>query len=187
MRLERLRRALLAAGVAWLGCSGDPLERLRAHTYPPTFEYIPADRLQSTMWKLADHADRLDRLMRRSGSGGEDLQAQVIMQLTEMERAAQALGSGEWPSNHPRVTRNVRRFREDLDTARRAASLDPPNYFFAGSIAGACLHCHADEPQQEDRPEHWPRPPAERGVRPGSRRPRRRAPRPARSGGGRAS
>jgi hypothetical protein len=189
MRPERLPCALVAAAaaVAWLGCSGDPLERLRAHTYPPNFEYIPAERLQSTMWQLADHAGRLDRLMRLSEVPDESLQIQVIAQLTEMERAAAALGSGEWPSNHPRVTRNIARFREDLETARRAAALDPPNYFFAGSIAGACLHCHVDEPQ-EGRPEHWPRQPPERGVRPGSPRPRRRAaPRPARSAGGRAS
>jgi hypothetical protein len=153
----RLRRALpaLAAGVAWIGCSPGAREGLREHTYPPSFNYIPAERLQSTMWILADHAAQLDRLMRRPDEAGETLQAQVILQLTEMERSAEALGPGGWPSNHPRVSRNVDTFRQDLEAARHAAALDPPNYFLAGSVAGACVHCHADE-APERRPETWP-------------------------------
>ena len=147
MRCEILRRALLAlaAGIAWLACSPGALERLRGHTYPPNFNYIPADRLRSSMWELADHASQLDRLMRQSHDGGEPLREQVILQLTEMDRAARVLGPGGWPSNHPRVSRNIDRFRQDLEAARHAAELDPPNYFLAGSVAGACMHCHGPE------------------------------------------
>jgi len=147
MQRELLRRAvpLLAAACAWLACSPGGLERLREHTYPPSFNYISAEQLQSTMWKLADHASRLDQLMRASRDGDETLRAQVIWQLTEMDRAAASLGPAGWPSNHPRVSRNVDGFRRDLEAARHAVELDPPNYFLAGSVSGACVHCHAAE------------------------------------------
>jgi hypothetical protein len=140
-----LRRGLAALAVAgaWLGCAPDGLERLRAHTYPPTFTYISDEQLRSTMWKLADHASQLDRLMRASHDGGEALRAQVIWQLTEMDRAAAALGPTGWPTNHPRVSRNVETFRREVEAARHAAELEPPNYFLAGSVSGACVQCHA--------------------------------------------
>ena len=147
MHRDPLQRAclLLAAGGVWLACSPGGLERLREHTYPPSFNYISAEQLQSTMWKLADHASRLDGLMRASRDGNEALRAQVIWQLTEMDRAAESLGPAGWPSNHPRVSRNVDAFRRDLEAARHAVELDPPNYYLAGSVSGACVHCHAAE------------------------------------------
>jgi hypothetical protein len=144
MQREPLRRALraLAPGIAWLGCSSASLERVREHTYPPTFNYISEDQLQSTMWDLAAHAAELDRLMRESHAADENLQQQVVFQLTELTRVAEAMGPGDWPSNHPRVSRNIGQFRRDLEAARHAAELDPPNYFLAGSVTGACIHCH---------------------------------------------
>jgi hypothetical protein len=147
MHRSPLRRAalLLALGGAGLGCTQVELEQLREHTYPPSFNYISAEQMQSTMWQLADHAAKLDRLMRTSGDGDEALRAQVIWRLAEMERVALALGPGDWPSNHPRVSRNVESFRSELESARRAAELDPPSYFLAGSVSGACVQCHADD------------------------------------------
>lgn len=137
--------AALAAAGAWLACAPGGLEGLRKHTYPPTFTYISDEQLRSTMWRLADHASQLDRLMRAPHDGGEALRAQVIWQLTEMDRAAVALGPTGWPTNHPRVSRNVEGFRRELEAARHAAELDPPNYFLAGSVSGACVQCHAGE------------------------------------------
>jgi hypothetical protein len=77
----RIVPVLLTAACAWLAFSSAGLERLREHTDPPSFRYIPKAKLQSTIWKLADHA----------------------------------------------------------------AQLDPPNYFLAGSVSGACVHCRAGE------------------------------------------
>ena len=147
MQRELLCRAvpLLAAACAGLACSPGGRERLREHTYPPSFHYISKEQLQTTMWKLADHATQLDRLMRASRDGNEVLRAQVILQLTEMDRAAADLEPAGWPSNHPRVSRNLEGFRRDLEAARHAAELDPPNYFLAGSVSGACVHCHSAE------------------------------------------
>jgi hypothetical protein len=144
MRFESTPLAFLAlaAGLGWLACSPTALERLREHTYPPSFNYIPEDQLKSTMWELAAHAAELDRLMRQSKLAGPALQEQVIFQLTELERVAEALGPGDWPSNHPQVSRNIEHFRRDIELARSTAALEPPNYFLAGSVAGTCVHCH---------------------------------------------
>jgi hypothetical protein len=62
------------------------------------------------------------------------------MQITSRE-----LGPQDWPSNHPKVARNVGRFRKDLANAQRAVQVDPPSYYLAGSVSGACMHCHGDE------------------------------------------
>ena len=135
----------LAVGSGPLGCSEHARERLREHTYPPSFNYIPQERLRSTMWDLAYHVTQLDQRMRDPKVGGDALQLEVIRELDEIQRAAAALGPGDWPSNHPQVSRNIDAFRNDLYAARRAAEVRPPNYFLAGSIAGACTNCHLAE------------------------------------------
>jgi hypothetical protein len=147
MRLHFPHRALLAlaASLASLACSPAARERLREHTYPPSFNYITQEQLHAAMWQLADHSAQLDRLMREPGAGDEPLQARVILELGEMERAAAELGPGGWPSNHPLVSRNIDRFRQDLADARHAAALEPPSFFLAGSVSGACMHCHGGE------------------------------------------
>ena len=38
--------------------------------------------------------------------------------------------------------RRLRTLADDLRAARTAAEHDPPNYFLAGSVSGACLYCH---------------------------------------------
>jgi hypothetical protein len=141
LRLAFLALALVVGSVP-LGCSEHARERLREHTYPPSFNYIPEERLRSTMWDLAYHVAQLDQQMRGPKVGGDALQLEVIRELDEIQRAAAALGPGDWPSNHPQVSRNIDAFREDLDAARRAAAGQPPNYFLAGSIAGSCTNCH---------------------------------------------
>ena len=135
----------LAASLVASACSAGALERLRGHTYPPSFRYIPREELRSAMWRLADGSARLDRLMRASAGGDEALQGWVIRELQGMESAAAELGPEGWPSNHPRVSRHIDRFRQDLADARHAAELDPPGYFLAGSVSGACMHCHEGE------------------------------------------
>ena len=141
MSRSRLRPALLALAVCAgpLACSESAREQLREHTYPPSFNYVPEDRLRSAMWDLAYHVAELDRRMRDPALGGEALQLQVIHELTEMQRAAGALGPGEWPSNHPQVSRNIDAFRDDLADALRTASVQPPRRFVAMTL-GLGLH-----------------------------------------------
>ena len=144
MRPRPPHRALvaLAAALGSLACSGDPLEQLRAHTYPPSFTYIPEEKLHDTMWQLADGVSKLDRLMLEPPASGEALQAAVLAELDAMQGSAVALGPTGWPTNHPGLSRNLGAFRDALRAARRDAALVPPNYYLAGSISGACTSCH---------------------------------------------
>lgn len=136
----RTGAALLAAiplAAALGSCS-----TVRQHTYGPEFNYVPQERLESTMWRLAVHLDELDRRLRSPEATSPAVQADIVRTLAEMESATRELGPGGWPSNHPRVSRNVDSFRSALEAARRAAALRPPNYFLAGRISESCLHCH---------------------------------------------
>jgi hypothetical protein len=142
-----VRAALLVGvgAVCALGCSPGAAERLRSHTYPPTFNYIPAEKLELTMWQLAERVERLDRRLRGAEAGDEALRSDVMEILSEMEQVTAALGLGGFPSNHPMIARNVESFRNELAAARRAVELTPPSYFLAGSISGACMHCHGPD------------------------------------------
>lgn len=39
------------------------------------------------------------------------------------------------------ISANVDLLRQDIQQARKAAERDPPNYFYAGAVSGACLYC----------------------------------------------
>ena len=137
----------LAVSLAVLAtaCSMRLPENLRRHTYPPDFNYISDRQLESTMWQLADRVNRVDDLLRDADPNDTSLQAAVVKLLAEMDVIIGALGPGGWPSNHPKVTRNIDAFRNDLGAARRAAESQPPSYYLAGSISGACMHCHESQ------------------------------------------
>jgi hypothetical protein len=66
--------------------------------------------------------------------------------LAGMEEAAASLGPAGWPSNHPQIGANLDRLWRDIEHARRAAEREPPNYFYAGVVSGACLYCHVAGP-----------------------------------------
>lgn len=149
VQTARKRRALLTLAVAGslggllVACNSDVAARVRKHTYPPTFQYFTKAELQNTMWQLAGLVSQLDHVMRATDSNPDTQEAERI--LVEMYEVSRALGPGGWPSNHPVVSRNVERFRLDLRAARRALQFEPPSFYLAGSISGACLHCHGDE------------------------------------------
>ncbi len=133
----------LSAALAVAACSGTWGERVRERTYPPSFRYISTQELHSTMAELAAYASRLDTLMQENEQGTPPPQAEVVSLLVAMERTAASLGPGDWPTNHPRVSRNIERFRAQVAAARRDAEQDPPSYYRAGVVTGACSHCHA--------------------------------------------
>ena len=139
-----IRISLLAVVALSVSCAGSLGESIRAATYPPSFRYIPKEELRSTMWELAARAAELDRLMHVVDEGTVPPNERVLEVLREMERTMRALGPGGWPSNHPQVSRNVDDFRDYLEKAIRDAQRQPPSYYRAGAVAGACTRCHAD-------------------------------------------
>lgn len=130
---------LLAACLSGCSLRG---EDVRAWTYPPDFNYVPAERLRSVMWRLGAGVAELDRLLRAEHSGEEPPRGEVVATLQALQAAAQELGPAGWPSNHPRIGDNVGRFQAEVAAALAAARRDPPQYFLAGSLAGACGLCH---------------------------------------------
>ena len=126
-----------------LACNG-VAERVRDRTYAPSFNYLSTQELHSAMGQLGAYASRLDQLMRANEDGVEPSQAEVVQLLMAMERVSASLGPGDWPSNHPRVSRNIQRFRDEVSAARQAAEANPPSYYRAGVVTGACSYCHRE-------------------------------------------
>jgi len=146
-RAECLLGVLLGCAVVALAaaCSNDGSGTLRKHTYPPDFNYIPPEQLKSVMWQLAAEVRQLENAVHRAEAGEPVSPAAVAQLLDQMEQSAGQLGQGGDPSNHPRISQNVERLRADIRRARRGVGLDPPNYFWAGSLSGACRYCHAPQ------------------------------------------
>jgi hypothetical protein len=125
---------------ALLACSDLPA-RMRRHTYPPGFSYISREQLDSAMWQLARQVRDLDRLVREPPAIDAGRRAAILQVLTEMDRTTAGLRQG-WESSHPLIDADVDKLRDDVALARAAVAHDPPRYYLAGSIAGACLYCH---------------------------------------------
>ena len=67
---------------------------------------------------------------------------EVLQHLRAMEQVMIDLNRTGWPTNHPMVDANRPSFLQDIRTAQDAVSRDPPNFFLAGAVSGACAYCH---------------------------------------------
>ncbi len=144
-------RSAVPALLVLTGCGafggGDeaPGERLRRATYPPGFNYVPEEKLRSTMWHLGAQLQQLDDLLADEPTPDPARRREVADLLDAMLRTTNALGPGGWPSNHPEIPRNVEQLRADLERARFAVNMDPPNDFFARELSTTCLRCHGQK------------------------------------------
>ncbi|HEX6174848.1 MAG TPA: hypothetical protein VF089_12595 [Candidatus Binatia bacterium] len=117
--------------------------RVREYTYPPAFHYITDQQLRSTMWQLAYHSRELRVLVPMKQ---ETVQRdQVLHHLQAMEQVMIELNRTGWPTNHPMIDANLSTFLRDIRSAGDAVSRDPPNFFLAGAISGACAYCHSNQ------------------------------------------
>jgi hypothetical protein len=94
------------------------------------------------MWLLGHQSLELRRLLRGESEVGRDPRSQIVLLLADMEQTVQQLGPDPWSSNHPQLGAGLKVLADDLRAARTAAEHDPPNYYLAGSVSGACLYCH---------------------------------------------
>ena len=131
---------LLCLALCLVACSG-AAQGLRHVTYPPQFSYLERREIKSVMWTLAADAAELNRML-RNGKLSDIDHGRVVDVLDHMREAAQELEAPGQRTNHPLIDANIDSFRRDLGIARDAAKAEPPNYFFAGAVAGACLYCH---------------------------------------------
>jgi hypothetical protein len=102
----------VACGTSWP-------QFIRAHTYPPDFSYV-ADRSISE----------------------ETRRTRVELLLGAMEGTVQQIGPTQWSTNHPELKSALEALESDVHAAREGVKHDPPTYFLAGSVSGACLYCH---------------------------------------------
>jgi len=150
---EDTRHAFVAAALFVVGfvglattaaCSGWPHDR-REPASAPGFSTISDDRLHSAMGQLAAGVTELQSILGDRGPVTPDERLEVLRILDRMQAAADALGPGDLPSGHPRIDRNLDRFREKLEIARESVELEPPSYYLVGAFSGACMGCHGGE------------------------------------------
>lgn len=134
--------AALVVGLAAIACEGDGLRRVRSVTYPPDFHYITRQEIRTTMGRLASEMLVLEALLGKQGGLAPEDQETVVAVLTRMEALASQLKQGA-KSNHPRIDANAPRLREEIERALLSARAEPPNYYGAGRVVGACDYCHA--------------------------------------------
>ncbi len=139
---------VVMAGAVLVGCSSSTVPPPASEpTFPQDFTYITREQLDFAMWQLAKEVHGLNQVMRAPGSIDEHRRAQILGHLTVMETTARNVkGQPGWHSSHPVLDEKLAVFAADVGRARRAAQGDPPNYYLAGSVAGACLYCHGNMP-----------------------------------------
>jgi hypothetical protein len=125
------------------GCGTSLTESLRSHAYPPDFRYVPDDKLRVSMWLLGHETAELRRVLADPSISDDTRRTRAELLLGGMEDTVQKIGVGEWSSNHENLQSGLEALQSDIHAAHEAVNHDPPNYFLAGSVSGACLYCHS--------------------------------------------
>lgn len=145
--VRTLAIAMTAATLLAASCNEDSLEPVRNATYPSDFHYITRGEIRGTMQQLASELYALDSVLSRDGGPGPEDREEVVAILARMRDQASSLKQRQY-SNHPRIDAFAPRLRHNIIRALGAAKEDPPNYYFAGRVAGSCAYCHASSPSK---------------------------------------
>ncbi|MEX1032473.1 MAG: hypothetical protein WDZ30_03865 [Cellvibrionaceae bacterium] len=114
---------------------------VRKVTYPPDFKYVTGEELRSNMQQLAYHLQQLDEAL--AVEAPEQVEQQkVTATLREIERIGSRLQAGQGGANHPFLEDMMPEFVTTVGQARLRAAQNPPRYYWAGRVSGACLNCH---------------------------------------------
>ena len=112
---------------------------------PPPFDYAGGAELRSQMHRLAFELQQLDLALVAESSGGEadrGSQDVIVSHLRDIERIGTDLREGDMSSIHSFLRADMDSFLSTVDRARRAAENNPPRYYMAGRVSGACVNCH---------------------------------------------
>jgi hypothetical protein len=96
----------------------------------------------STMSELARAVNYLDRVMRRHEGIDRDEHRRVVATPRNIESLIDAL-TPEERAGHPLLESELGKLERDVRRAIETVAWDPPNYYFAGAISGACVYCHS--------------------------------------------
>ena len=125
------------------GCGdSDITAMVRKVTYPPDFKYVTGDELRSSMKQMAYQVQLLDNALAGIDTEQFSQLQQVLSALRNIEKIGSGLQAGDAGSSHPFLQDYMRDFVIDVGKARDAASLNPPNFYFAGRVSGGCVNCH---------------------------------------------
>lgn len=111
-------------------------------TSPPTFRRLGREEIHSAMQAMAQNVAVLDDALRDGTRDPVRQQREVLSALDGVLAAARALQPGGVTVSHPMLQEKLPQFLVDIEHARAAAALDPPQYFLAGSVSGSCMACH---------------------------------------------
>jgi hypothetical protein len=142
--LRDRRPALLALcfGVVTLAAIAAGCAELRSVTSPPDFRQLQGSDIRSAMRSMAVHVRSLDDALRDAELEEEEKQARVLAALDGISQAAGALRPAGTTLSHTMLDERLPQFLRDVEGARAAAAVSPPQYFLAGSVAGSCMACH---------------------------------------------
>lgn len=94
--------------------------------------------VKTRMRQLATRVEELESIMWSDTALEPEDHGRVALLLKQMSDIALSLE----PVEHPDLARLLPKLQRDLTRALGASSLDPPNYYYAGEVSGACTYCH---------------------------------------------
>ena len=115
---------------------------IRKLTYPANFTYIEKKDLDSSMHKMSVSLARLDTLVSAASPASLEAQKDIIQELSELKGIASAIRGRGGVTNHLAIDDHIEDFISDIVNAKLFAGDTPPNYYYAGKLAGSCTGCH---------------------------------------------
>lgn len=109
---------------------------------PPPFDYIDGQELRSRMHQLAFELQMLDLSLMTSDDSRPELQDEVLGSLRDIERIANLLREGDMSTTHTFLQADMDYFLTTVQRARMNVESNPPRYYMAGRVSGACVNCH---------------------------------------------
>ncbi len=112
---------------------------------PPDFDYADGAELRSQMHQLAFELQQLDlALVGETSDSVTDRSTRdaIVNHLNDIERIGNDLREGDLSTSHTFLRNDMDSFLSTVSRARRAAEDNPPTYYMAGRVSGACVNCH---------------------------------------------
>lgn len=139
-RLSAVLALTVLAGCSSNGGSGFP-----GIANPPEFDYASGGELRSQMHRLAFELQQLDMALSAETSDMETdrgTRDDIVDHLSDIERIGNDLREGDMSTSHTFLRNDMDSFLATVSRARRAAESNPPRYYMAGRVSGACVNCH---------------------------------------------
>jgi hypothetical protein len=125
-------------GFAFLGVLACGTDGITISSETPPLQEVSRGDVRTRMRQLATRVEELESIMWSDTALEPEDHARVALLLKQMSDIALSLE----PIEHPDLARLLPKLQRDPSRALGASSLDPPNYYYAGEVSGACTYCH---------------------------------------------